>query len=109
MGKRGRGEGGREEKAGGMDGRVGVPGALTTLDVEGVVFVDRPSPQLGGCGFVALQDGRPLLPQDEVRTRLVLEAHGHWGRRDWSLKHMPHIQAPKGTPARSQRQIYRTI
>lgn len=49
----------------------------TAAGVEYVVLVERPAAQIGGVQFVALQDGGPLLPEDQARTRLVLVAHRH--------------------------------
>ena len=43
-----------------------------------MVLVYGPASQFGGCDFVALQNSRPLLPQNEIWTRLVLVTHRYW-------------------------------
>ena len=44
----------------------------TVLDVQDVVFVQGPAPHVGGVQLIALEYCSPLLPQDQVQTRLVL-------------------------------------
>lgn len=47
----------------------------TTARVQDVMLVQRPAAQAGGIQLVALQHHRPLLPEDETGTGLVLVAH----------------------------------
>lgn len=49
----------------------------TTARVQDVVLVQRPAAQAGGIQLVALEHHRPLLPEDEAGTGLVLVAHRH--------------------------------
>lgn len=55
--------------------------AHTTFNVEDVVFVQRPATEVGRVQLEPLQQGRPLLPQDEAGAGLVLKPHRHWKRR----------------------------
>lgn len=40
-----------------------------------MMLVERPASQTGGIQLEALQDGRPLLPEDETGAGLILIAH----------------------------------
>lgn len=48
---------------------------LTTLDVEGMVFVQAPSSQLGSIDFIALQHCCSLFPQDQIWAGFILVTH----------------------------------
>lgn len=52
----------------------------TVLDIQYMVFVQRPASHVGRVQLIALQCGGPLLPQDQVQTRLVLKTHRHYNR-----------------------------
>lgn len=50
---------------------------LTALDVQGMVLVQAPAPQLGGVDFIALQHCRPFLPQDQIWAGFIFVTHGN--------------------------------
>lgn len=49
--------------------------ALTTLDVEGMMFVQVPSSQLGSIDFIALQHSCSFFPEDQIWAGFILIAH----------------------------------
>lgn len=51
--------------------------AHTTLYVEDVVLVQGPATEVGRVQLKALEEGRPLLPEDQAGAGLILEAHRH--------------------------------
>lgn len=49
----------------------------TTLNIEDVMLVQGPAAEVGRVQLKALQEGGPLLPQDEAGAGLILEPHRH--------------------------------
>lgn len=64
----------------------------TTLYVEGMMFVQRPSSQFGSIDFITLKHSRPLLPQDQVRTGFILITYRNY---EQEAKEPPHISNPE--------------